>query len=42
MTNSAYKKNGASVNGYIGGLIREDMQLSEDSWKAASENETDE
>lgn len=36
------KEKGVSVNGYIGGLIREDMQLSEDRWKAAPENEADE
>lgn len=36
------KEKGISINGYIGGLIRKDMQLSEDNWKAAPEDETDE
>jgi len=27
------KKQGESVNGYVNGLIRDDMGLSEDEWK---------
>lgn len=36
------KEKGISVNGYISGLIKEDMQLSDDKWKSVSENESDE
>lgn len=31
------KGKGLSINGYIGELIREDMRLSEEAWKAAPE-----
>lgn len=31
------KEKGLSINGYIGELIREDMRLSEEAWKAAPE-----
>lgn len=36
------KEKGLSINGYIGGMVREDMQLSEDNWKASPEYAADE